>query len=213
MAIFRSFLLGDVRNSVSNLTMYAAAKGNSIVRSKRMKVRNPRTVGQVSQRNKMAALVTLSQEFAPVLALGFPNREGNTTLYNTFVKANMNAVTVDEQMEATVDYTSVVCAAGLLKKPKVAVSVDIETLNLTFTQPVAKNPLSVFAASDDKVYAVVFEKELREMEIVPLKERGKGGETVFQFDSDWKPANLLIYAFAMSAKRRKASGSMFIQPE
>lgn len=212
MAIFRSFLLGDVRKSVSNLTMYAAARGNSIVRSKKMKIRNPRTVKQVTQREKMAALVGLSREFAPVLALGFPERVGNTTPYNAFVKANVDAVTVDEQMEATVDYTRVVCAFGSLKKPKVTVNVDTETSNLLFTQAASKHSLSVQEAATDMVYAVVFEKELKEMEIVPLKERGKGGEVTYQFDSEWKAANLLIYAFAVSKGRRKVSGSIFIQP-
>jgi len=42
MAIFRSFLLGDVKKSVANLTMYIA-KGVNIVRSGPLNVHNPRT--------------------------------------------------------------------------------------------------------------------------------------------------------------------------
>ena len=56
MAIFRSFLLGDVKKSVANLTMYIA-KGVSIVRGKPLNVHNPRTDKQRDQRAKMQALV------------------------------------------------------------------------------------------------------------------------------------------------------------
>ena len=66
MAIFRSFLLGDVKKSVANLTMYIA-KGVSIVRSKPLNVHNPRTDKQRIQRAKMKALVGLV-----VSALRFP---------------------------------------------------------------------------------------------------------------------------------------------
>lgn len=51
MAIFRSFLLGDVKKSVANLTMYIA-KGVSIVRGKPLNVHNPRTGKQQVQRAK-----------------------------------------------------------------------------------------------------------------------------------------------------------------
>lgn len=43
MAIFRSFLLGDVKKSVANLTMYIA-KGVSIVRSKPLNVQDRKSV-------------------------------------------------------------------------------------------------------------------------------------------------------------------------
>ena len=71
MAIFRSFLLGDVKKSVANLTMYIA-KGVSIVRSKPLNVHNPRTDKQRIQRAKMKALVGLVSGFGPALSIGYP---------------------------------------------------------------------------------------------------------------------------------------------
>lgn len=55
MALFKSFVLGEVRKSVANITMYAGANGYSIARGKRSTMRNPRTPGQLTQRAKMKA--------------------------------------------------------------------------------------------------------------------------------------------------------------
>ena len=54
MALFKSFVLGEVRKSVANITMYAGANGYSIARGKRSTMRNPRTPGQLTQRAKIA---------------------------------------------------------------------------------------------------------------------------------------------------------------
>ena len=56
MALFKSFVLGEVRKSVANITMYSGANGYSIARGKRSTMRNPKTPGQLAQRAKMKAL-------------------------------------------------------------------------------------------------------------------------------------------------------------
>ena len=43
MALFKSFVLGEVRKSVANITMYSGANGYSIARGKRSTMRNPKT--------------------------------------------------------------------------------------------------------------------------------------------------------------------------
>lgn len=73
MAIFRSFLLGDVKKSVANLTMYIA-KGVSIVRGKPLNVHNPRTDKQRIQRAKMKALVGLGDRQLRILCLCLQSR-------------------------------------------------------------------------------------------------------------------------------------------
>ena len=52
MALFKSFVLGEVRKSVANITMYSGANGYSIARGKRSTMRNPKTPGQLAQRAK-----------------------------------------------------------------------------------------------------------------------------------------------------------------
>lgn len=60
MALFKSFVLGEVRKSVANITMYSGANGYSIARGKRSTMRNPKTPGQLAQRAKMKALQKVS---------------------------------------------------------------------------------------------------------------------------------------------------------
>ncbi len=114
MALFKSFVLGEVRKSVANITMYSGANGYSIARGKRSTMRNPKTPGQLAQRAKMKALQKVSLYFAPAAELGFPGRKAGSTFYNAFVKANMKAVTVDEEYRPTIDYEKIVCAEGSL---------------------------------------------------------------------------------------------------
>ena len=92
---FQIFLLGDVKKSVANLTMYIA-KGVSIVRSKPLNVHNPRTEKQQVQRARMKTLVRLVSGFGPALSVGYPPATGLVSPNNRFVQDNMAAVTVDD---------------------------------------------------------------------------------------------------------------------
>lgn len=123
MALFKSFVLGDVRKSVAN--------GYSIARGKRNTIRNPRTPGQLTQRAKMKALQRTSLYFAPVAELGFPGRKGGNTFYNAFVKANMKAVMVDEEYNPTIDYEKIVCAEGNLQDGMLTVSLNEDVITIT----------------------------------------------------------------------------------
>lgn len=132
MAIFRSFLLGDVKKSVANLTMYIA-KGVSIVRGKPLNVHNPRTDKQRIQRAKMKALVGLAGGFGPALSVGYPQVPGLKSANNRFVQDNMEIVTVDDAFKATVDFSKLVCSSGHLKVPKVSVSFKEDEKQFVFT--------------------------------------------------------------------------------
>ena len=134
MALFKSFVLGEVRKSVANITMYSGANGYSIARGKRSTMRNPKTPGQLAQRAKMKALQKVSLYFAPAAEFGFPGRKAGSTFYNAFVKANMQAVTVDEEYNPTIDYEKIVCAEGSLQDGTLAVSLNEDQDMITITQ-------------------------------------------------------------------------------
>lgn len=134
MALFKSFVLGEVRKSVANITMYSGANGYSIARGKRSTMRNPKTPGQLAQRAKMKALQKVSLYFAPAAELGFPGRKAGSTFYNAFVKANMQAVAVDEEYNPTIDYEKIVCAEGSLQDGTLAVSLNEDQDMITITQ-------------------------------------------------------------------------------
>lgn len=207
MAIFRSFLLGDVKNSVANLTMYNN-KGVSIVRSKPLNVRNPRTPKQLTQRAKMGILTHLSSGFLPAITLGYAKLPGLLQASNQFVKENLGVVTVDEAHKATVDFTKLSCSSGGLKRPLVAVSFRLEDSQFVFTQTAQEQTLT--CSPTDVVYAVVYEKEQCESEVYKLKMRSENGESVFRLPQDWKTDNCEFYAFACSENGKQSSKTSYL---
>lgn len=209
MAIFRSFLLGDVKKSVANLTMYIA-KGVSIVRGKPLNVHNPRTEKQQVQRAKMKALVRLVSGFGPVLTMGYPSTTGLVSANNRFVQDNMETVTVDDDFNVTVDYSRIVCsAAGRLKAPKVAVSYDASGNQFVFTQSIQEQTPT--CNPKDVAWAVVYEKVQDESEIYQLHTRREGGEVKADLPEDWNIDNCEFYVFARNDNGTKASRTVYLQ--
>lgn len=208
MAIFRSFLLGDVKKSVANLTMYIA-KGVSIVRGKPLNVHNPRTDKQQVQRARMKALVELVSGFGPALPVGYPQTTGLVSANNRFVQDNMEAVTVDEEFKATVDFSKLVCSSGHLKAPKVAVSFKEADNQFVFTQAAQQQTLTCNPA--DIAWVVVYEKVQHESEVYQLKTRKEGGEVAADLPEDWESGNCEFYAFARNQKGTQASRTSYLQ--
>ena len=206
MALFKSFLLGDVRKSVANVTMYAGANGYSIARGKRSTVRNPKTPGQLTQRAKLKALEETSRYFAPAAALGFPGRKGGRTFYNAFVQNNMEAVTVDENYVPTVDHEKLKCAAGSLQNSKVTVTVNEESHKVIVSQE-AQTRWNAVANPTDVLHVVVYEKTGKTMIVEPCRNRQENGVTTIGLDDGWVKENLEVYAFMLSKDKRKASNS------
>ena len=212
MALFKSFVLGEVRKSVANITMYAGANGYSIARGKRSTMRNSRTPGQLTQRAKMKALQVASLYFAPAAELGFPGRKAGSTFYNAFVKANMKAVTVDEEYNPTIDYEKIVCAEGSLQDGTLAVSLNEDQDMITITQE-AQSRWSVVANPTDVLYVVVYEKTGNQMIVEPCRNRQENGVTTIGLDDGWVKENLEVYAFMLSKDKRKASNSKRLMVE
>ena len=204
MSLFKSFVLGEVRKSVANITMNSGAIGFSIARGKRSTMRNPKTPGQLAQRAKMKALQKVSLYFAPAAELGFPGRKAGSTFYNAFVKANMQAVTVDEEYNPTIDYEKIVCAEGSLQDGTLAVALNEEQNIVTITQE-AQSRWSVVANPTDVLYVVVYEKTGNQMIVEPCRNRQENGVTTISLDSGWVKENLEVYAFMVSKDMRNVS--------
>lgn len=192
MGIFNSYLLGSVKKSVGNVTMYVA-RGVSIVRGKPLKTHNPRTDKQLIQRSRMRALVNVATNLAGVLPESYPRTQGLVHASNRFVRDNMQAVTVDEDFNATVDYGKLVISSGRLKRIKVEVKYSAESNMLTFTQTAQPTRLAVNPR--DIAYVVAYEKEVGESEIFELKPRKEGGEITLSLPEEWNANNCEFYTF------------------
>ncbi len=209
MALFKSFMLGEVRKSVGNITMYAGANGFSIARGKKSTIRNPRTPAQMAQRARLKALQETSMHFAMAAELGFPGRKAGHSFYNAFVKENMQAVSVDEAYQPTIDYEKIVCAAGGLQHGTVTISLRDDGTGVVVNQEPRKY-WSTLAKPTDVLYVVIYEKTGNEMLVEPCTNRQEGGETSIDFDKGWVKENLVFYAFMLTKDKQKASNSKML---
>lgn len=201
-------MLGDVKKSVANLTMYIA-RGVSIVRGKPMNVHNPRTEKQRVQRAKMKALIRLVSAFSPVLRVGYPSVSGLVNVNNRFLRDNIDAVTVDGDFKATVDYSKIVCSAERrLKAPKVAVGYDAEENRFVFTQSVQEQTATCNLT--DVAWIVVYEKVQDEAEVYELRTRREGGELKKGLPEDWSIDNCEFYVFARNAEGTRVSRTVYL---
>lgn len=208
MAIFESFLLGNLSQKVANLVMYKA-RGKGIVRGKPLKIKNPRTAEQLTQRAKMKLLVDLSRRFGPVITIGFASHAGKQSVYNAFVSANMPQVTVDENFEADIDFSKILCSVGGIDIPDVTASLpeDGNKILLAFEAQEATGT----AAADDCVYAGFYETVQKSARLLKIGERRTSANTEFVLPKKWIAANVRIYAFAVSKSKRNASATLYVE--
>lgn len=121
--------------------------------------------------------------------------------------ANLPAVTVDEDFVAIVDFTKLVFSAALkLHAPRVTAA--FFSGKVIFSQE--EQQASAYANRDDRVYGVLFEKKLNEVELVELRERGEGGSTSCALMEEWQHENVLVYAFVTNASGRRTSRTIAI---
>jgi hypothetical protein len=88
MAIINSMAIGKARKSAGNLT-FATIKGRTIAREKPAYVRNPDTVKQRAQRDKMKKIVAVWRAFGYNVRHLFTVIGGYGSAYNEFVKQNL----------------------------------------------------------------------------------------------------------------------------
>jgi len=128
MSIAQSPLLGPMRKSMGNFTMYSY-NGMNIVRSKAFKVKDAKTKKQLNVRARISGLGVKYRYFSPVLALGFPENSDYKSPQNMFVSANFSTAfeTIDEQ--PVLSYPLMLISKGSLPEVKVTeVTIEKEAI-------------------------------------------------------------------------------------
>ena len=155
-------------------------------------------------------LVELTQNLQPAIVIGFPQRKRGLLARNAFHHLNKDICTVEGDI-ITVDYEHLLCANGQLVVPDVTVSYQTANSKLAFVQTAMEEEVNCNA--DDLVYGVLLEKEKGFCRLVQLRVRGEGGSTSAALPQGWKKENLIVYTFALSANKKKASKSQFLELE
>ena len=180
----------------------------NIVRAKVFGRKDNPTPEIVMQRIRVRLLGKLARRILPIIRKGFAG-VGNGTAYNAFMSANMIQVTVDENMNGSIDFEGLKLASGLLYTPWVEVTCEGTPQVYRFVQT-AEEAEEGFAALDDKVYGVLLETALQRVRLVALKNRGVAGETEVPLPAEWNADKVNVYCFAVSRNERIVSDSVFL---
>ena len=115
MSLAQSSLLGPMRKSMGNFTMYSY-HGMNIVRTKAFKINDPKTEKQLNMRARMSPLSEMYRKFSSMITLGFPERDERKSPQNMFVSANFTTAFVMEDKTPVISYPLMLLAKGSLPK-------------------------------------------------------------------------------------------------
>ena len=202
-------MLGAIIGSVGKVSYYMRYSDN-IARRKGAERKSSDSPAAVEQRKRFGMLVELTQNLQPAIVIGFPQRKRGLLARNAFHHLNKDICTVEGDI-ITVDYEHLLCANGQLVVPDVTVSYQTANSKLAFVQTAMEEEVNCNA--DDLVYGVLLEKEKGFCRLVQLRVRGEGGSTSAALPQGWKKENLIVYTFALSANKKKASKSQFLELE
>ena len=153
MAITQNTLIGKTKQSVGNAT-FTTWKGKNVLKSKPITVGNPKTLAQQKARKKFASLTKLAKAFMPLTAKGFAQAAAQMTVYNAFMKANPNTVSVNNSLVVTYSADDLVIGQGSLM-PVIVVDA-LTTVGGIIEVSWTDNTGQGNAQPNDEVYVAIF---------------------------------------------------------
>ncbi len=187
---------------------FCQRKGKTIAKMK-IDENKSNTLPQQKQRARWKTLSELEALFDTVSIVGFPERPRNLTYHNAFMQANLDAVSVDDELKTSVDYAKVLCAKGRLTVPVTTVTYDANARQLSFVHQAERKGRN--KQESDMLYAAVAEKALGETELAELNRRGDSDPATFTLPEGWSKDELEVYVFMLSENGRKASDSKHLE--
>jgi len=151
MAVIPQGILGGVKNKIGSV-VGSSWKGIPVLKSKPLSVANPRTAGQVSQRDafKLASEIG-SQILASWIKPFWDRAASKMSGYNAWVRSNVGFMAGG----VISDYSDLIMSNGkLTTADSIAVAADDSSNSVTITPTVGT--LNQFSASSDIAQAVYF---------------------------------------------------------
>lgn len=113
MGKIKQGILGGFNGKVGTV-VGSSWKGITYMRGQAQHVKNPRTAGQVYQRNAMKAIALALRPIAPTLGITFAKNAGKMSGYNKAVSVNLKKAIVNQDGEPVVDYSKLILSKGTL---------------------------------------------------------------------------------------------------
>ena len=114
MGTIKKGILGGFSGKVGTV-VGASWKGISYMRGQAVHTKNPRTAGQIYQRNAMKAIALALRPIATTLNLTFAKCSDKMSSYNKAVSVNYHTAIVNQDGNPVVDYSKLILSKGNIK--------------------------------------------------------------------------------------------------
>ena len=114
MGTIKKGILGGFSGKVGTV-VGASWKGISYMRGQAQHVKNPRTAGQIYQRNAMKAIALALRPIATTLNLTFAKCSDKMSSYNKAVSVNYHTAIVNQDGSPAVDYSKLILSKGTIQ--------------------------------------------------------------------------------------------------
>ena len=204
MAKIKPDATGAMLNKAGGFVYYVR-NGVNYVRTLSKGEYRSNTPAQELQRAKFGTLSSLSQWFSEVAKVGLKPPKGQTVA-NAWYSLNKDAC-LEDGVSVAVDFEALQFSKGVLFPPSVSMSIDGETKTVSVNlqaQPDESN-----CKTDDKVYAIVVDKENLFSRIEELGARGSEQSVHISLSDLWS-TDVEGYAFATDSAGKKASKTVHV---
>lgn len=209
LAIFKMPFMHKLTQSMAENT-YVRSKGKNIIKTK-IDSNKSNTLLQSIQRLKVQFIIKLCKALNAIIHAGFPERKRDFTPWNAFISTNMDAITVSDEMEASVAFSKLLVAKGSLEplEGNITVAADADAGTLTFTHTAEE--FGYGCNPTDVIYAAVLDEVRMRSRMFKLMTREEESTMEVTLPAGWNTGSVAVYVFALSENRRKASDSTFLE--
>lgn len=126
MAVSQNTLIGRTRGSIGGVT-FSKWKGLNVLKGKPEQVDNPRTIPQMTQRNRLSLMVEIYRGIPSLVQVGFKEQAINQSEYNAFVSNNiMSAVFVLVAPAVNLAFNALKVSKGPLSSTDILSAVGVD---------------------------------------------------------------------------------------
>ncbi|MDD4970095.1 MAG: DUF6266 family protein [Paludibacter sp.] len=207
MSIAESPLLGPMRKSMGNFTVYSL-NGMTIVRSKAFSHKDAKTEKQLIMRARMSQLAETYRTFSSILCLGFPENSVGKSPQNMLVSANFSTAFEMVDEKPVISYPQLLVAKGSLPEVKILEAViDVEGIILRYDADLFPDDK---VATDEMIACAL----LKSGELL-IARQFRGYEaigTILLKYPALQPGDVACcYVFTRSGDGKKTSNSVFVE--
>lgn len=212
MAKFHSLL--DALNGGKGLSgtlrdrVYSSWNGISYSRSKPASIKNPRTLGQLTQRAKFCVVIKFLQPLKEFISIGLRLKAKHMSAFNYAMSFVYKNALIGDYPDFRIDYSKALLSKGILAEaiePKITLTADHE---IEFTWQV--NPWEANCYRDDKAMIVVYNIEKQEAVVMT---NGNPRESMCQLVSlpdSFEGDQVVCYLAFQDYYGKNASDSQFL---